>query len=221
MSEAVSGAIPRIGEVAPDFEAETTQGVIKFSEWQGGKWVVLFSHPADFTPVCTTELAEFARKNDEFAKRDAKLIGLSIDSIHSHMAWLQNIKERLGVEIPYPLIADIDMKVAQKFGMLHPEASSTATVRAVFFINPDRKVQALVYYPLTNGRNIDEVIRLLDSLQTSAKHSVATPANWRPGDKVIIPPPRSVEALQQRMARTDMEHVDFYLGFKQLEKPAS
>ncbi|MCY0986050.1 peroxiredoxin [Nannocystis sp. ILAH1] len=221
MSEAVSGAIPRIGEVAPDFEAETTQGVIKFSEWQGGKWVVLFSHPADFTPVCTTELAEFARKNDEFAKRDAKLIGLSIDSIHSHMAWLQNIKERLGVEIPYPLIADIDMKVAQKFGMLHPEASSTATVRAVFFINPDRKVQALVYYPLTNGRNIDEVIRLLDSLQTSAKHSVATPANWRPGDKVIIPPPRSVEALQERMARTDMEHVDFYLGFKQLEKPAS
>jgi peroxiredoxin (alkyl hydroperoxide reductase subunit C) len=221
MSEAVSGAIPRIGEVAPDFVAETTQGVIKFSEWQGGKWVVLFSHPADFTPVCTTELAEFARRNEEFAKRDAKLIGLSIDSIHSHMAWLQNIKERLGVEIPYPLIADIDMKVAQKFGMLHPEASSTATVRAVFFINPDRKVQALVYYPLTNGRNIDEVIRLLDSLQTSSKHSVATPANWRPGDKVIIPPPRNVEALQQRMARTDMEHVDFYLGFKQLEKPAT
>lgn len=221
MSEVVSGAIPRIGEVAPDFQAETTQGVIKFSEWQGGKWVVLFSHPADFTPVCTTELAEFARKNDEFVKRDAKLIGLSIDSIHSHMAWLQNIKERLGVEIPYPLIADIDMKVAQKFGMLHPEASSTATVRAVFFINPDRKVQALVYYPLTNGRNIDEVIRLLDSLQTSAKHSVATPANWRPGDKVIIPPPRNVEALQQRMARTDMEHVDFYLGFKQLEEPKS
>lgn len=221
MSEAVSGAIPRIGEVAPDFVAETTQGVIKFSEWQGGKWVVLFSHPADFTPVCTTELAEFARRSDEFARRDAKLIGLSIDSIHSHMAWLQNIKERLGVEIPYPLIADIDMKVAHKFGMLHPEASSTATVRAVFFINPDRKVQALVYYPLTNGRNIDEVIRLLDSLQTSAKHSVATPANWRPGDKVIIPPPRNVEALQQRMARTDMEHVDFYLGFKQLEKPTS
>jgi peroxiredoxin (alkyl hydroperoxide reductase subunit C) len=218
MSEAVSGAIPRIGEVAPDFVAETTQGVIKFSEWQAGKWVVLFSHPADFTPVCTTELAEFARRHDEFVKRDTKLIGLSIDSIHSHMAWLQNIKERLKVEIPYPLIADVDMKVAQKFGMLHPEASGTATVRAVFFINPDRKVQALIYYPLTNGRNIEEVIRLLDSLQTSAKHAVATPANWRPGERVIIPPPRNVEALQQRMARTDMEHVDFYLGFKQLEK---
>lgn len=217
MSDTITGAIPRIGEVAPDFTAETTQGVIKFSEWQDGKWVVLFSHPADFTPVCTTELAEFARRNDEFAKRNTKLIGLSIDSIHSHMAWLQNIKERLGVEIPYPLIADIDMKVAQKYGMLHPDASSTATVRAVFFINPDRKVQALVYYPLTNGRNIDEVVRLLDSLQTSAKHSVATPANWRPGDRVIIPPPRNVEALQQRLARTDMEHVDFYLGFKKLD----
>lgn len=221
MSEAVPGAIPRIGEVAPDFVAETTHGVIKFSEWQGGKWVVLFSHPADFTPVCTTELAEFARRYDEFVRRDTKLIGLSIDSIHSHMAWLQNIKERLGVEIPYPLIADIDTKVAQKYGMLHPEASSTATVRAVFFINPERKVQALIYYPLTNGRNIDEVIRLLDSLQTSSKHAVATPCNWRPGERVIIPPPRNVEALQQRMARTDMEHVDFYLGYKKLETPAS
>lgn len=221
MSEEVSGAIPRIGEVAPDFVAETTHGVIKFSEWHAGKWVVLFSHPADFTPVCTTELAEFARRNDEFVKRDTMLIGLSIDSIHSHMAWLQNIKERLGVTIPFPLIADIDMKVAHKFGMLHPEASGTATVRAVFFINPERKVQALIYYPLTNGRNIDEVIRLLDSLQTSAKHSVATPCNWQPGERVIVPPPRNVEALKQRMARTDMEHVDFYLGFKELEKPAS
>ena len=211
----------RLGDTAPDFEQESSAGPIRFHEYLGNSWGVLFSHPADFTPVCTTELAEFARRNEEFAKRDTKLIGLSIDSIHSHMAWLQNIKERLGVEIPYPLIADIDMKVAQKFGMLHPEASSTATVRAVFFINPDRKVQALVYYPLTNGRNIDEVVRLLDSLQTSAKHSVATPANWRPGEKVIIPPPRNVEALQQRMARTDMEHVDFYLGFKQLEKPAT
>jgi peroxiredoxin (alkyl hydroperoxide reductase subunit C) len=213
----MTGHIPRIGEVAPDFQAETTHGPIKFSEWQGGKWVVLFSHPADFTPVRTTELAGFARRFQEFQARDTKLIGLSIDSIHSHMAWLQNIRQRLGVEIPYPLIADIDMKVAQKFGMLHPEASSTATVRAVFFINPERKVAAMVYYPLANGRNIDEIIRLLDSLQTSAKHAVATPCNWRPGDKVIIPPPRNVEALQQRMARKDMEHVDFYLGFKALD----
>lgn len=216
MSDLAPGTIPRIGETAPDFEAETTHGFIKFSEWQAGKWVVLFSHPADFTPVCTTELAEFARRSDDFTRRDTKLIGLSIDSIHSHMAWLQNIKERIGIEIPFPMIADTDMKVAQRFGMLHPAASSTATVRAVFFINPERKVQALVYYPLSSGRNLDEVIRLLDSLQTSAKHGVATPCNWRPGERVIIPPPRNVEALKQRMARTDMEHVDFYLGFKKL-----
>ena len=212
----MAGTVPRIGELAPDFEAETTHGTLKFSEWQGGKWVILFSHPADFTPVCTTELAEFARRFPDFVQRDTKLMGLSIDSIHSHMAWLQNIKERLGVELPYPLIADLDMKVAQQYGMLHPEASSTATVRAVFFISPERKVQALVYYPLSSGRNLDEILRLLDSLQTAARHSVATPVNWRPGERVIIPPARSVEALKERMARMDMEHVDFYLGYKKI-----
>lgn len=212
----MAGTIPRIGELAPDFEAETTHGTLKFSAWQGGKWVIFFSHPADFTPVCTTELAEFARRFPDFVQRDTKLMGLSIDSIHSHMAWLQNIKERLGVEIPYPLIADLDMKVAQQYGMLHPEASNTATVRAVFFVSPERKVQALVYYPLSSGRNVDEILRLLDSLQTAARHSVATPVNWRPGERVIIPPARSVEALKERMARTDMEHVDFYLGYKKI-----
>lgn len=212
----MAGTIPRIGELAPDFEAETTHGALKFSEWQGGKWVILFSHPADFTPVCTTELAEFARRFPDFAQRNTKLMGLSIDSIHSHMAWLQNIKERLGVELSYPLIADLDMKVAQQYGMLHPEASNTSTVRAVFFISPERKVQALVYYPLSSGRNVDEILRLLDSLQTAARHSVATPVNWRPGERVIIPPARSVEALKERMARMDMEHVDFYLGYKKI-----
>ena len=135
MSEAISGAMPKIGELAPDFTAVTTQGSIKFSDWQEGKWVILFSHPADFTPVCTTELSEFARRADEFAKRGTKLIGLSVDSIHSHMAWLQNIKEKLGVEIPYPMIADLDTKVAQKYGMIHPEADSTVTVRAVFIVD--------------------------------------------------------------------------------------
>lgn len=213
---ATANNIPRIGEIAPDFEAETTHGMLKFGDWQAGKWVVLFSHPADFTPVCTTELAEFARRSPDFEQRDTKLIGLSIDSIHSHIAWLQNIKERLGVELPYPLIADLDTRIAQQYGMIHPEASTTATVRAVFFIDPGRKVQALIYYPLASGRNIDEILRLLDSLQTAAKHSVATPVNWRPGDRVIIPPPRSVEALKERMGRKDMEHVDFYLGFKRL-----
>ena len=216
MSDVNSGAIPKIGELAPDFTAITTQGPIKFSEWQEGKWVILFSHPADFTPVCTTELAEFARRADEFSQRGCKLIGLSIDSIHSHMAWLQNIKERLGVDIRYPMIADLDTKVAQKYGMIHPEADGTATVRAVFIISPERKVQALLYYPLTNGRTIDEIMRLLDSLQTSAKHGVATPCNWKPGERVIVPPPKTLEALKERMARTDMEHIDFYLGYKKL-----
>ena len=216
MSEVISGAMPKIGEMAPDFSAVTTHGIIKFSEWQEGKWVILFSHPADFTPVCTTELSEFARRAEEFTKRGCKLIGLSVDSIHSHMAWLQNIKEKLGVEIPYPMIADLDTKVAQKYGMIHPEADTTVTVRAVFVINPERKIQALIYYPLTNGRNIDEIMRLLDSLQTSAKNGVATPCNWRPGERVIVPPPKTVEALRERMARTDMEHIDFYLGFKKL-----
>lgn len=216
MSEAITGAMPKIGETAPDFTAITTHGTIKFSEWQQGKWVILFSHPADFTPVCTTELAEFARRADEFGQRGVKLIGLSIDSIHSHMAWLQNIQQKLSVEIPFPMIADLDTKVAQKYGMIHPEADSTVTVRAVFIINPERKIQALIYYPLTNGRNIEEIMRLVDSLQTSAKNGVATPANWKPGERVIVPPPKTVEALQQRMARTDMEHIDFYLGYKTL-----
>jgi peroxiredoxin (alkyl hydroperoxide reductase subunit C) len=216
MSDAITGAMPKIGELAPDFTAVTTHGTIKFSDWQDGKWVILFSHPADFTPVCTTELSEFARKADEFGQRGVKLIGLSVDSIHSHMAWLQNIKEKLSVEIPFPMIADLDTKVAQKYGMIHPDADSTVTVRAVFIINPERKIQALVYYPLTNGRNIDEILRLVDSLQTSSKNGVATPANWRPGERVIVPPPKTVEALQQRMARTDMEHIDFYLGYKKL-----
>lgn len=205
-----------LGDEAPDFTADTTEGELSFHDWAGDSWVVLFSHPADFTPVCTTELSEFARRADEFAKRGTKLIGLSVDSIHSHMAWLQNIKEKLGVEIPYPMIADLDTKVAQKYGMIHPEADSTVTVRAVFIINPERKIQALIYYPLTNGRNIDEIMRLLDSLQTSAKNGVATPCNWKPGDRVIVPPPRTVEALKERMARTDMEHIDFYLGYKKL-----
>lgn len=216
MSEAISGAMPKIGELAPDFTAVTTHGSIKFSDWQEGKWVILFSHPADFTPVCTTELSEFARRADEFTQRGTKLIGLSVDSIHSHMAWLQNIKEKLGVEIPYPMIADLDTKVAQKYGMIHPEADTTVTVRAVFIINPERRIQALIYYPLTNGRNIDEIMRLLDSLQVSAKNGVATPCNWKPGDRVIVPPPKTVEALKERMARTDMEHIDFYLGYKKL-----
>jgi len=155
MPETMTSGIPRIGDPAPDFKAQTTQGEITFSDWQKESWVILFSHPADFTPVCSTELVEFARRNDEFARRNAKLIGISVDSIHSHLAWRQNLKQILDVEIPYPLIADLDMAVAQKYGMVHPGASATATVRAVFIIDPKHVVRALVYYPMNVGRNVD------------------------------------------------------------------
>jgi peroxiredoxin (alkyl hydroperoxide reductase subunit C) len=209
------GSIPRIGDVAPDFKAVTTHGELTFSEWQGGKWVVLFSHPADFTPVCSTELTELARRNEEFDKRGARLIGLSIDSIHSHLAWRENLRQILKVSIPYPLIADNNGAVAAKYGMLHPGASATATVRAVFFIDPKRVVRALVYYPLNVGRNVDEMLRVLDGLQTADKYGVACPVNWKPGDKVIVPPPKTEKEVEDRLKSSD-EKLDFYLVRKSL-----
>jgi len=180
-----------------------------------GQWVVLFSHPADFTPVCTTEFVAFARRHDEFERRKAKLVGLSIDSIHAHLAWVRNIEEKMGVKIPFPVIADLDMKVAQKYGMIHPGEGATATVRAVFFIDPQGIVRALIYYPMTNGRSIDEILRLLDALQTSDAHGVATPANWCPGEKVIVPPPKTEAEVAQRLA-SDYEKIDFYLMKRQI-----
>ena len=207
--------IPRIGDDAPDFTAITTHGEITFSDWQGDDWVILFSHPADFTPVCTTELTEFANRNAEFSDRGIKLIGLSIDSIHSHVAWVQNINEIMGTKIPYPLIADLDMKVANKYGLIHPGESSTATVRAVFIIDPDRKIRALIYYPLANGRNVDEVVRLIDSLQTTDSNSCATPVNWNVGEKVIVPPPKTEAEVEDRL-NSDHEKLSFYLMKKDL-----
>ena len=207
--------IPRIGDDAPDFTAITTHGEITFSDWQGDNWVILFSHPADFTPVCTTELTEFADRNDEFSDRGIKLIGLSIDSIHSHVAWVQNINEIMGTKIPYPLIADLDMKVANKYGLIHPGESSTATVRAVFIIDPNRKIRALIYYPLANGRNVDEVVRLVDSLQTTDSNSCATPVNWNVGEKVIVPPPKTEAEVEERL-NSDHEKLSFYLMKKNL-----
>ena len=217
MTSEATGGIPRIGDPAPDFKAITTHGEITFAEWQKGSWVLLFSHPADFTPVCTTELTELEKRSKDFAERGCKLIGLSIDSIHSHLAWRENIREKLGVTLSYPLIADLDMSVAQKYGMLHPGASSTATVRAVFFIDPKRVVRALVYYPLSNGRNVDELLRVLDALQTSDANACATPVNWRKGDKVIVPPPKTVEDVESRKAKkgTD-DYTDFYLTRRSL-----
>jgi peroxiredoxin (alkyl hydroperoxide reductase subunit C) len=209
-------SLPKIGDTAPDFTAVTTQSpAMKFSEWQGDSWCVLFSHPADFTPVCTTELSEFARRAGDFAALKTKLIGLSVDSIHSHLAWLQNIKDKMRVEIPYPMIADLDTKVAQLYGMIHPGASATATVRAVFIIDPKHIVRALLYYPLNAGRNIDEILRLVTALQTADSHSCATPVNWMPGDKVVVPPPKTVGDVAERGTHSEYEVRDFYLCLKE------
>ncbi|MFN0244430.1 MAG: peroxiredoxin [Planctomycetota bacterium] len=216
MSETTITGIPRIGDPAPDFKALTTHGEIQFSDWHKNSWVVLFSHPADFTPVCSTELVEFARRNDEFARRNAKLIGISVDSIHSHLAWRENLKQILDVELPYPLIADVSTDVSQKFGMIHPGASATATVRAVFVIDPKRVVRALVYYPMNVGRNIDEIMRLLEALQTADSNACATPANWKAGEKVIVPPPKTVNEVKERESHTEYERFDFYLNKRSL-----
>ena len=204
-----TAGMPRIGERAPDFQALTTHGPLSMSDLKG-QWVVLFSHPGDFTPVCTTEFVALARLAEEFAKRNVKLVGLSVDSIHSHLAWLRNIEEKLGVKIPFPIIADVDMKVANKFGMIQPEASTTAAVRALFVIDPEGFIQALIYYPLQTGRSTDEILRLVDALQTTYQHHVATPANWRPGEKVIVPPPLTQEQVEE-LQRSDYEKIDFYL----------
>ena len=208
--------IPRIGDTAPDFKAATTLGPLSFHEWAGKDWVVLFSHPADFTPVCSTELAEFARRSDRFAKRGVKLIGISIDSIHSHLAWRENLRQILDVTIDYPLIADIDAKVARLYGMLHPGESETVTVRTVFVIDPKKTVRALIYYPLNVGRNMDEIERLVDALQTADKNACATPVNWKPGEKVIVPPPKSIADVAERASHKEYERYDFYLNKKAL-----
>jgi peroxiredoxin (alkyl hydroperoxide reductase subunit C) len=206
--------IPRIGDQAPDFTAMTTQGELTFSKWAEGSWVVFFSHPADFTPVCSTELTEFAKRQAEFDKRGVKLIGLSIDSIHSHVAWRENLNSIYKVKIGYPMVADSNMSVAAKYGMIHPGASSTVTVRCVFVIDPKRVVRAIVYYPLNVGRNIDEVVRIVDALQTVDKHGVACPVNWQPGEKVIVPPPKTEKDVEARLADKSLERLDFYIAKK-------
>jgi peroxiredoxin 2/4 len=209
----------RLNEPAPDFKATSTQGPIGLSEFKG-KWVVLFSHPADFTPVCTTEFVEFARLNDEFKKRNTQLIGLSIDSVYSHIAWMRNIEDNFGVKVPFPVIADLDMKVAQLYGMVHPGAESTATVRCVFVIDDKQVIRAMIYYPLTNGRNIPEILRLIDALQTHDSENVVTPANWHPGDPVIVKPPLTKEDAEKRMQQ-DVEKKDWYFATRPLERRAA
>lgn len=200
----------------PDFQATTTHGVIKLSEWNKDKWVILFSHPADFTPVCTTEFIAFAKLSGELGKRDVALLGNSIDSVHSHIAWVRNIKKNFDVDINFPIIADLDMKVAKLYGMIHEASSATAAVRAVFFIDPKRNLRAMIYYPLNVGRNFDEVVRVIDALQTVDKHGVACPADWRPGDKVIVPPPGTTKGAEERMASKEYEVTDWYFSKKKL-----
>ena len=209
-------SLPKIGDQAPDFTAQTTQGEVTLSTWQEGKWVVLFSHPADFTPVCSTELTEFGRRYKEFEQRGVKLIGISVDSIHSHLAWHQNLGKILGVALPYPIIADSTRAVSELYGMIHPGASATVTVRALFVIDPKRVVRALIYYPLNIGRNVDEVVRVVDALQTADKNGVACPVNWKPGDKVIVPPPKTEKEVADRLALQNVERLDFYLTKKSL-----
>lgn len=197
--------LPLIGDDAPAFVAETTQGMIRFPADYQGKWVVLFSHPADFTPVCTSEFIIFASMQPQFKAINAELVGLSIDGLYSHIAWLRTIRSNLSyqghknMDVTFPVIADIKMDVARKYGMIQPNASDTKAVRAVFIIDPKAKVRAVLYYPLTTGRDINEIMRLLIALQTADKHAVSTPANWRPGDDVIVPPPGSCGAAQERM----------------------
>ncbi|MEQ9442980.1 MAG: peroxiredoxin [Cyclobacteriaceae bacterium] len=209
--------MPRIGDKAPDFEAVTTKGKIKFSDFAPEKWVILFSHPADFTPVCTTEMSGFAQRKAEFDALNTELIGLSIDSVHAHLGWVNNVRQNTGVYFDFPIIADLDMKVSRLYGMLQPNESETAAVRAVFFIDPKKKIRLIMYYPLNVGRNMDEILRALKALQTSDAHAVAMPLDWKPGDKVIVPPPKTLEEMDARIADESVEKVDFYLAKKALQ----
>ena len=218
-------SIPRIGDKAPEFKAVTTQGPVNFPSDYKGKWVILFSHPADFTPVCTSEFITFASLETKFEKVNCKLIGLSIDGLYSHIAWLRTIKEKIKfngmnhVEVKFPLIEDITMDIAKKYGMIQPGESKTQAVRAVFFIDPEGVVRALIYYPLSLGRNFDEIYRALIAMQTFDKFNVATPADWNPGDDVIISPAGSCGVAEERMtSKNGITCEDWFFCTKKLDK---
>ncbi len=218
-------SMPRIGDKAPEFKAVTTQGDINFPKDYKGEWVILFSHPADFTPVCTSEFMTFAHLESKFNKANCNLVGLSIDGLYSHIAWLRNIKEKIdykgmkNIEVKFPLIEDITMNVAKKYGMIQPGESKTQAVRAVFFIDPKGIIRAIIYYPLSLGRNFDEIYRALIAMQTSDKFSVATPADWNPGDDVIISPAGNCGVANERMTKADdLKCEDWYFCTKKLAK---
>jgi len=207
-------SLPRLGEPAPPFEAQTTFGVLRLEDFKG-RWLILFSHPADFTPVCTTEFVAFAEIFPELQKRGVDLLGLSVDSISSHIAWARNVEEKIGVKIPFPIIADLNKEVSLAYGMIHAGQSKTETVRCVFIIDDKQIIRTILYYPLTTGRNMDEIMRIVDALQTTDQNAVATPANWRPGDMVVVPPPNTQEMAEERL-KQGYECVDWYLCKKKL-----
>ncbi len=218
-------AMPRIGDKAPTFKAVTTQGEIDFPKQYEGSWVILFSHPADFTPVCTSEFMTFASMEEKFAQANCKLVGLSVDGLYSHIAWLRTIKEKVeykgmkDVEVKFPLIEDITMEVAQKYGMIQPGESNTKAVRAVFFIDPKGIIRAIIYYPLSLGRNFDELYRALIAMQTADEFSVALPADWRPGDDVIVPTAGSCGVAKDRMTNQENMHCyDWFFCTKKISQ---
>ena len=225
MEDANIYRMPLIGDDSPSFKAKTTQGDINFPEDYKGKWVILFSHPADFTPVCTTEFMTFSSMLDEFKALNTELVGLSVDSIYAHIAWLRKIKEleykgMKNVEVTFPLIEDIRMEVANKFGMIQPGQSNTQAVRAVFVIDPQAKIRCILYYPLTTGRNFDEIKRIILALQKADKDGVATPADWRPGDDVVVPTAGSCGTAKERMENQDDDTycLDWFMCFKREKK---
>jgi thioredoxin-dependent peroxiredoxin len=208
----------RINDIAPDFKAQTTQGPIDFHKWIGNSWVILFSHPKDFTPVCTTELGYMAKIEPEFTKRNTKLIGLSIDPVESHSKWVSDIEETQGATVKYPMIGDTDLNVAKLYNMLPAEeagssdgrtAATNATVRSVFIIGPDKKIKLMLTYPMSTGRNFDEIVRVLDSLQLTARENIATPVNWKPGEDVIIPTSVSDDAAKQKYPQGFKTHKPY------------
>lgn len=211
--------IPKINEPAPDFEAKSTQGIIHLSDYtKKGRWVMLFSHPADFTPVCTTEFVEFAKSYPKFENLNVQLIGNSVDSIYSHIAWLRDIENTFKVKVPFPVIADLDQKVAKAYGMVHEAVSDTAAVRAVFLIDPRNIIRAVIYYPMSLGRNVDELIRIAEAVQTADANGCSTPANWQPGDPVVVPAPATQADAEKRVGATEFDVKQWYLSTKKLEK---
>ncbi len=216
---APEGRIPRILEQAPNFEARSTHGIIRLSDYTSkGKYVMLFSHPSDFTPVCSTEFIEFARRATEFERLNVQLIGVSIDSLYSHIAWMRDLEEHAQVEVPFPVIADLDQRISQLYGLVHEAVSDTATVRAVFAIDPKQNIRAIIYYPMQLGRNIDELIRVFEGLQVIDGNGVSLPANWRPGDRVIVGAPVTVEDARNRVNGGNgmLNVTTWYLSTKEL-----